>query len=103
MTSSKWLAAIASVSVLALGIAACGDDDGGNGDGGGGLSGTIRIDGSSTVAPLTEAVAERFQRNGRVTNNLLCSPVKADTDAIPSARQRSARCALMRPIRPGPS
>jgi phosphate transport system substrate-binding protein len=61
VTSSKWLAAIASVSVLALGVAACGDDDGGNGGGGSGLSGTIRIDGSSTVAPLTEAVAERFQ------------------------------------------
>ena len=51
--------------VLALGAAACGDDDdnGGNGGGGGGgdLSGTIRVDGSSTVAPLTESAAELFQ------------------------------------------
>jgi len=53
---------IASVSVLALGVAACGDsDDEATGSGGGDLSGTIRIDGSSTVAPLTEAVAEQFQ------------------------------------------
>ena len=32
------------------------------GGGGGDLSGTIRIDGSSTVAPLTEAVAEGFEQ-----------------------------------------
>jgi phosphate transport system substrate-binding protein len=51
----------ASVSILALGVAACGDDDESSGGGGGDLSGTIRIDGSSTVAPLSEAVAEQFQ------------------------------------------
>jgi phosphate transport system substrate-binding protein len=51
---------VACVSVLALGVAACGDDEESSG-GGGDLSGTIRIDGSSTVAPLTEAVAEQFQ------------------------------------------
>jgi phosphate transport system substrate-binding protein len=62
VTSSRWLMVIASVSVLALGVAACGDsDDEASGSGGGDLSGTIRIDGSSTVAPLTEAVAEQFQ------------------------------------------
>jgi phosphate transport system substrate-binding protein len=62
VTSSKWLTVIASASVLALGVAACGgDDDETSGGGGGDLSGTIRIDGSSTVAPLTEAVAEEFQ------------------------------------------
>jgi phosphate transport system substrate-binding protein len=61
------LLALAACGVLALGAAACGDDDddGGNGGGGGGdgaeLSGTIRVDGSSTVAPLTEAAAELFQ------------------------------------------
>lgn len=65
MTSSKWLAVIVSASVLAVGVAACGssDDDstgGGSSSGGGDLSGSIRIDGSSTVAPLTEAVAEGF-------------------------------------------
>ncbi|HEY5977675.1 MAG TPA: PstS family phosphate ABC transporter substrate-binding protein [Solirubrobacterales bacterium] len=64
MTSSKWLMVIASVAVLALGVAACGssdDDTTGGGGGGEDLSGTIRIDGSSTVAPLTEAIAEEFQ------------------------------------------
>jgi phosphate transport system substrate-binding protein len=62
VTSSKWLTIVASVSVLALGVAACGgSDDEASGSGGGDLSGTIRIDGSSTVAPLTEAVAEQFQ------------------------------------------
>ncbi|MEX2108639.1 MAG: phosphate ABC transporter substrate-binding protein PstS family protein [Solirubrobacterales bacterium] len=62
MTSSKWLTVIASVSVLAIGVAACGDsDDTTSGGGGGDLSGTIRIDGSSTVAPLSEAAAELFQ------------------------------------------
>ncbi len=63
MTSSKWLMVIASASVLAFGVAACGDgeDTTGGGSGGGDLSGTIRIDGSSTVGPLSEAVAEEFQ------------------------------------------
>jgi phosphate transport system substrate-binding protein len=53
----------AACGVLALGVAACGEDeDSGSGGGGGGdLSGTIRIDGSSTVAPFTQAAAEEFQ------------------------------------------
>jgi phosphate transport system substrate-binding protein len=61
LTISSWLTVIASASVLALGVAACGDDDESSGGGGGDLSGSIRIDGSSTVAPLTEAVAEQFE------------------------------------------
>jgi phosphate transport system substrate-binding protein len=59
----KWWLALAAFGVLALGVAACGgddDDDGGDG-GASGLSGEIRIDGSSTVAPLTETAAELFQ------------------------------------------
>src|SRR4029450_7019533 len=52
--------------LLAIGLlaAACGggDNDGGSSSGGGSqLSGTINIDGSSTVAPLSEAAAELFQ------------------------------------------
>jgi len=59
---TKWLMVVASVVVLAFGVAACGSsDDEASGDGGGDLSGSIRIDGSSTVAPLTEAIAEEFQ------------------------------------------
>jgi phosphate transport system substrate-binding protein len=51
--------------VLAIGLlaAACGgsNNDGGSTAGGTQLSGTINIDGSSTVAPLSEAAAELFQ------------------------------------------
>ena len=62
----KILISLAACGVLALGAAACGgDDDNGSASadtgGGGNLSGTIRVDGSSTVGPLTEAVAEAFQ------------------------------------------
>jgi len=58
-------AALSGAIVLALGVAACGDssDDSSETTGGSdtaSLSGTIRIDGSSTVGPLTEAMAERF-------------------------------------------
>ena len=50
------------VAGLAAVAAACGGADAGGGSGGGsGLSGTIKIDGSSTVAPLSEAAAELFQ------------------------------------------
>jgi phosphate transport system substrate-binding protein len=61
MASKWWLVLIAS-GVLAVGVAACGDDDDSSGDGNApsGLSGAIRIDGSSTVAPLTQAIAEEF-------------------------------------------
>jgi phosphate transport system substrate-binding protein len=58
--SSKWLPVIAFALALAIGAAACGSDDEATGDGGD-LSGSIRIDGSSTVAPLTEAIAEQFE------------------------------------------
>ncbi|MDQ3091823.1 MAG: PstS family phosphate ABC transporter substrate-binding protein [Actinomycetota bacterium] len=55
-------------AALALGVAACGGDDeegGGGGASSGGeggeqLSGSINLDGSSTVAPLSEAAAELF-------------------------------------------
>jgi phosphate transport system substrate-binding protein len=56
---------ISLAACCVLGAAACGDDDdNGSGGGGGGsseLSGTIKIDGSSTVAPFTQAAAENFQ------------------------------------------
>jgi phosphate transport system substrate-binding protein len=54
---------------LAMVLAACGGDDN-RGSGGSDLSGTIRIDGSSTVGPLTEAAAELFREenpNVRIT------------------------------------
>ncbi|HEY6550069.1 MAG TPA: PstS family phosphate ABC transporter substrate-binding protein [Solirubrobacterales bacterium] len=62
MKSSRWLAVVASAAALAVGVAACGSsDDESSASGSGDLSGSIRIDGSSTVAPLTEAIAEEFQ------------------------------------------
>ncbi len=48
--------ALCAVLAAALSLAACG----GSGSGGSGLSGAINIDGSSTVGPLTKAVAEQF-------------------------------------------
>jgi phosphate transport system substrate-binding protein len=55
------LAALAA-GALATGVAACGDDETTSGGAGGGkLSGTIAIDGSSTVYPFAQAAAEQFQ------------------------------------------
>jgi phosphate transport system substrate-binding protein len=60
---SKWWLVLAASGALAIGVAACGDDDesGGGGDIPSGLSGEIVVDGSSTVAPLTQAIAEGFK------------------------------------------
>src|SRR5215208_2581178 len=67
MRANRVLMTLAVAGALAFGVAACGDDDEGGGGGsaaasdGGELSGTIAIDGSSTVAPFAEAAAELFQ------------------------------------------
>jgi phosphate transport system substrate-binding protein len=62
--SKKWIVAVCTAGVLAFGVAACGDDDdddgGSSGDNPSGLSGSISIDGSSTVQPFAEAAAELF-------------------------------------------
>jgi phosphate transport system substrate-binding protein len=57
----KTLITIAACGALALGAAACGDDDDASAGGGQNLSGTIKIDGSSTVAPFAQAAQEAFQ------------------------------------------
>jgi phosphate transport system substrate-binding protein len=73
--SKKWLQATAVAGVVALALAACGGDDddadtntddttentSGDGSSSEDLSGSILVDGSSTVAPLTETAAELFQ------------------------------------------
>jgi phosphate transport system substrate-binding protein len=59
--NSRKLAVMASAAALAVGVAACGSDDESTAGSGGDVSGSIRIDGSSTVAPLTSAVAEQFE------------------------------------------
>ena len=71
LTQRHRSAAVAAGLVLTL--AACGGADAGAGtttDGGEGseLSGTIQIDGSSTVAPLSEAAAEFFQEENSDVN-----------------------------------
>jgi phosphate transport system substrate-binding protein len=65
MRNTRWMAAFAVACALALGVAACGgDDEEGSASASGsseeGLSGTIAIDGSSTVFPFAEAAAELF-------------------------------------------
>jgi phosphate transport system substrate-binding protein len=60
----KIIISITACGALALGAAACGDDDdsgSASANSGGDLSGTIKVDGSSTVAPFTQAAAEAFQ------------------------------------------
>jgi phosphate transport system substrate-binding protein len=57
-----WLLGLALATALVA--AACGgtDDNGGTNSGGTQLSGNIVIDGSSTVAPISEAITEEFRR-----------------------------------------
>ncbi|HWT22133.1 MAG TPA: PstS family phosphate ABC transporter substrate-binding protein [Solirubrobacteraceae bacterium] len=61
---NKRLGLLALSGALALAVGACGDDEsgtsGGSGQADGALSGTIAIDGSSTVFPFAEAAAELF-------------------------------------------
>lgn len=61
-TTWKTMRAAVLLGGAALIATGCGGDGGdGGSEGGSGLSGTIRADGSSTVAPLSEAAAELFQ------------------------------------------
>ena len=64
MNSPKFIAMGACIGVLAVAVSACGSSDDTSSDGSSstptGLSGSLRIDGSSTVGPLTQAVAEQF-------------------------------------------
>ena len=73
MISKQWLFAAGASAVLALGVAACGDDDSDDsgssgGDTPSGLSGSITIDGSSTVQPFAEAAAELFNADNPDVN-----------------------------------
>jgi phosphate transport system substrate-binding protein len=69
---------LALLFTLTLIAAACGDDDDDGGDdaaasddGGGDVSGEVNVTGSSTVEPISTAVAELFQeQNGDVTVNV---------------------------------
>jgi phosphate transport system substrate-binding protein len=59
----KTLITLAACGALAMGAAACGNNDDSSASAGSGdkLSGTIKIDGSSTVAPFAQAAQEAFQ------------------------------------------
>jgi phosphate transport system substrate-binding protein len=57
-TSHRW-AAVSGAAVLAITLAACGGGDAGAESGGeGGASGTVAVDGSSTVEPMSKAASE---------------------------------------------
>jgi phosphate transport system substrate-binding protein len=72
----RFVAALAGCSALAFGVGACGDDSKDSNASSGSsnaaasdnqnLSGTVRVDGSSTVQPIAEAAAELF--NGEAPN-----------------------------------
>jgi phosphate transport system substrate-binding protein len=66
--SRKGLPTLAAGIVLALGIAACGDDDDDGGSTASDLSGSITIDGSSTVEPFAQAAAELFNEDNPDVN-----------------------------------
>jgi phosphate transport system substrate-binding protein len=70
MRIERLLLVLAVAASPALVAAACGDDEGSSGGSGSGtaasgeeLSGTIRIDGSSTVFPFAQAAAELFEED----------------------------------------
>ena len=69
MKLQRFSAVLVACSALAFGVAACGDDDSSDSGSSGGadtssvsedLSGSVRIDGSSTVQPVAEAAVELF-------------------------------------------
>jgi phosphate transport system substrate-binding protein len=61
-TCMRKLLALAACGALALGAAACGDDEASGGESSDkNLSGSVAIDGSSTVAPFAQAAQEAFQ------------------------------------------
>ena len=71
MRINRLLLVLAMMASLAFAVAACGDDEGSGGSNDSGsaaeasedLSGTIRVDGSSTVFPFAEAAGELFNED----------------------------------------
>ena len=61
MRRRGWLLGL-TLAIALVATACGGDDDAGSGTGEASLSGDIVIDGSSTVAPVTEAIAEEFNK-----------------------------------------
>lgn len=68
MSSSRWIAVIASLAILALGVAACGSDDDGGEGASSDLSGEIAGAGASSQEAAQEAWRAEFQNaNANVT------------------------------------
>ncbi|MCI1019705.1 PstS family phosphate ABC transporter substrate-binding protein [Microbacterium sp. C5A9] len=72
-STAKIFASTALVLVGALALSGCGGqpsggDTSGSGASGGGLTGSVNTDGSSTVAPLTEAAADLFRDEESAVN-----------------------------------
>ena len=73
----KLLAALTALLALVLGVAACGGaEEGWSDSGGGDLSGEIVIDGSSTVAPLTDQVGRCSRRRTRTSTYVSGQPAR---------------------------
>jgi phosphate transport system substrate-binding protein len=100
MRRIRWfviVAAVMAITLVGVGCGGGGTDTGGSG--GSTLSGDVRVDGSSTVGPLTEAAAEFFQQENpdvRVTVGIsgtgggfekFCA---GETDANDASRQIEA-------------
>lgn len=95
---------VIAVGAAVVGLAACGKSGSSSATGDSSLSGTIRIDGSSTVLPISEAVAEEFAKqypkvlptvgrsgtgggfkkfaNGEVDITGASRPIRPDEDAL---------------------
>ena len=63
MISRKSTLATFACGLLGLGLAACGSDDNSATGAGSNLSGSVTLDGSSTVYPFAQAAAELFNKN----------------------------------------
>lgn len=63
MRRFKGIIAVALIAVFSLSLAACS-----KGKEEKGLTGTVKADGSSTVGPITQAIAEEFNRENRNVN-----------------------------------
>ena len=100
-------AIVPGIAVLSLALAACGGDDAagaGDGEGGGGASGSVTIDGSSTVYPMTQAARSCWPRRTRTSRPRSARPAPVagssasaparPTSPTPRVRSRTTRIAV---------